>query len=180
ATTGVEVVVVPLPPKRGGNDTGSTGTFTPYLKRLWYSAHVGSTHPLGSLNNVADANIYAMADLSYPVSSSFNLQLLAGIAQLTNTSSTTSVSPRWTHFSLNGQFIFPRVFDMKPYWRAGVGLYKDVAGTSTMGINTGFGGIVRLSNQFYLSPGLDLHLPRLQSKDERPYFLTAHIGILFK
>lgn len=180
STTGAEVVVVPLPPKTGGGDQGGAGIFRPYLKRIWYSFHVGSTHPLSNLNNIADANIYAMADLSFPVSSNFNLQLLAGIAQMTNKNTVLTENPRWTHFSANAQKILPRVFDMKPYIRGGIGLYSDVSNTSTMGANIGLGGIVRISNQLLFSPGIDLHLPAFSSKDKKPYFLTAHIGVIFK
>jgi hypothetical protein len=168
STTGGEPVVVPLPPKTGG-----TG------RKLWFSFHAGSAHPLGSLNNIADANIYAMADLTYPLSNNFNLQLLGGIAQMTNIS-TGTLNPRWTHFSVNAQHIFPRVFDMKPYARYGPGIYSDVSNNTTMGVNMGVGGIVRLSNQFYFLPGIDLHLPGLSSEDKKQYFLTAHIGIMFK
>ena len=174
SVTGVEVVIVPLPPKTGGEQPGGR------LKGLWYSVHAGSTHPLGSLNNNADANIYVMADLSFPLTSSFNLQLLGGIAQMTNSSTTTAKNPRWTHLSINAQHIFPRTFDMKPYIRAGIGSYLDVANTNTLGVNIGLGGVVRITNQLIFSPGVDLHLPTVFSKDKKSYFLAVHIGVMFK
>lgn len=180
STTGVEVVVVPLPPSTGGTGQGGNGIFPTHPRNVWYSFHVGSSHPLGSLNNNADANIYAMADLTYPINTNLNLQLLVGIAQMTNSSTIAGKNPRWTHISANMQRIFPRVFDMKPYLRAGVGLYSDFANNTTMGVNIGLGGIVKMSNQLFLSPGIDLHMPALSSKDQRPYFMTAHIGIIFK
>lgn len=177
-TTGVTSVGVPLPPRGGGN-TGTGGIFNPYPRSLWFSAHVGSTHPLRGLNDIADANIYAMADLSFPLRANTNLKLMYGLAQMT--SSTGGANPRWMHLSLNLQQILPRPFDMKPYLSAGVGSYWDVNNNRTFGGNVGIGGITIVKQQLLFSPGIDFHAPQLFSSDKnKQYFITAHVGFIFK
>ena len=80
---------------------------------------------------------------------------------------------------MNMQAILPSVYDMKPYIRAGIGNYRDKNNSSTVGANIGLGGITKIKNQLILSPGLDLHLPGFSKKDNKSFFITAHIGFLF-
>lgn len=179
STTGDEPVIVSLPPKGGGPD--GTGIFTPHLRKPWFSVHAGSSHPLGGLNKNTDANIYAMADLSFPLNNNLNLQLMYGLAQMTNSNTVAIKNPKWTHLSANVQAIFPRIYDMKPYLRAGAGNYSDVSKNNTIGANIGIGGVSQVKSQLIFSPGIDLHFPNLfSSKDNKPFFITAHIGFIFK
>jgi hypothetical protein len=184
SSTGSESVTIPLPPGRGneGGHEGGGEIFPPYLRKIWLSVHVGSSHPLGDLDKFSDANIYAMVDLTYPVSNTLNLQLMYGIAQLTSSSTVAMENPWWSHISVNAQRIFARSFDMKPYARVGVGSYRSAFGTNTFGANVGIGGLTRVGNQLVISPGVDLHLPSLSSKekDGKPSFLVFHLGILFR
>jgi hypothetical protein len=178
SVSGPRSVVVPLPPS-GGGQTGSGGKDTT-KRQLWISAHAGSTHPLGSLNTDADANIYAMVDITYSVRTNLNLQLLLGLAQMTGSTST-GINPRFTHLSINAQLILPRAFDMKPYLRAGFGNYWNVNGSNSFGGNIGIGGMTTIGNQLKFCPGIDLHLPGLfSSKDKKVNFITAHLGFMFR
>jgi hypothetical protein len=148
-------------------------------RKLWYSAHVGSTHPLGSLNDIADANIYVLADLMYPVSDRLNLQLLLGIAQ-TSAEVTAGIDhPRWFHASANVLWVIPRAFRMKPYLRAGGGVYRNKSGSTNAGANIGIGGLSKINDQLYITPGLDYHFASF-GKDENDAFITAHLGIMFR
>lgn len=146
-------------------------------RRLWISAHAGSAHPLGALDDVADANIHAHADLTYRLRDNLNLKLMLGISQFTAEINTGLEHPRFWHANLNAQLILPRPLNMKPYLQAGPGVYRDKSNVDTYGWNAGIGCITLINPELYLSAGLDYHDPQDKAKSR---FLAAHLGILFR
>ncbi len=145
-------------------------------KKLWYSLHVGSSHPLGNLSKISQANINAQADLTYQLRSDLNLSLIAGYSQFTTRPPLNINNPYWINASLNVQKIFPRIFSTKPYIKAGPGFYRNQT-TSAAGANIGVGAIMDLSNTASLSAGLDVHRV---FDDGKSSFINFAIGVLFR
>ncbi|MGD2084970.1 MAG: S8 family serine peptidase [Candidatus Aminicenantes bacterium] len=161
-----------------GQDPNPYGTGPwPKLKKLFYSFHIGSTHPLGNLNKEADANIHFHFDFHYKLTEQLNLKLIAGINQFTEESFTGFEHPRWINISLNFQAVFPTGSGLGFYLQGGLGGYWPKSGSSNMGLNFGSGAHVPLGGPFKLSFGVDYH--RIFSSDPID-FLTLQMGILFK
>jgi len=170
-TTGATTVPVDIP--------GSNGIFEGLGKKMWVSAHVGSTHPLGALNDDADASIYAAADLTFPFNDNLNMSVIFGLAQMSSEIASASEHPRWYHLSANLEVNFPRPQKMKPYVRFGPGYYRDKNNNNSAGLNIGIGAKSRINNELIITPGLDFHYSGI-GNDNRQSFLTMHIGIIFK
>ena len=170
-TTGATTVPVDIP--------GSNGIFEGLGKKMWVSAHVGSTHPLGALNDDADASIYAAADLTFPFNDNLNMSVIFGLAQMSSEIASASEHPRWYHLSANLEVNFPRPQKMKPYARFGPGYYRDKNNNNSAGLNIGIGAKSRINNELIITPGLDFHYSGI-GNDNRQSFLTMHIGIIFK
>ncbi|MFZ2898988.1 MAG: S8 family serine peptidase [Saprospiraceae bacterium] len=170
SSTGGRPVVVPIDP------TGPAGGFG---KRLWVSAHAGSTHPLGALDDDTDANIYAAADLSLMLNDRMSLALVFGLAQMTAEIASVRGHPRYFHLNANLEINFPRPQRMKPYLRVGPGWYRDKSGTNITGLSAGLGGKTMINDQLILTPGLDFHFAGF-GRDNQTRFLTMHLGLIFK
>ncbi|MDX2048183.1 MAG: VWA domain-containing protein [Chitinophagaceae bacterium] len=156
------------PDKRPGRDTTR--------KQLWYSIHVGSSHPLGGLRDISNANINAQVDITYPLRSNLNIALIAGYSQFTAEAPLNIDNPYWLNFSVNLQQIFARSFGMKPYIKAGPGLYRN-SNTTSAGFNAGIGGLYALNNDAKIAIGLDYH--RIAG-DAKASFINFTIGLLFR
>jgi hypothetical protein len=146
-------------------------------RRLWYSVHLGSAHPLGKLDSLADASIHATFDLTYMLKRNINLKALFSIHQFAAESSTGIAHPRWWSASLNGQVLLPRPLNMKPYVQGGFGLYRSKNNTTTGGFNLGIGGQTQVNSQLHLTAGLDLHQSAFKGGSR---FLALHFGMLFR
>ena len=168
-------VSVPIPIDPNGGVITEGGK-----RRFFVSAHAGSTHPLGELDGIADANIYAAADLTYFFSDRLGLSLTAGLAQMTRDSSTAAPTQRFLHFSSNVELNFPRTASFKPFLRAGPGYYWDKDENWTPGVNAGLGGKAKLASDLSLTAGLDVHLLGSNDREISTRFLTMSLGLLFK
>jgi Mg-chelatase subunit ChlD len=160
------------------NKVGGNPTKTNSKNRLWYSAHIGSTHPLGKLDSVSDANIYAAFDLTYRLRDNLNLKLQAGVMQLTSEISAARPHPRWYHLSANAEFLLPRPgYDWKPYVTAGPGIYRAKNGTTDAGFNIGIGFRNQAAGNTRFNIGADYH--SIGNKNTAQ-LLTLHVGWLFR
>jgi hypothetical protein len=146
-------------------------------RRLLYSFHVGSTHPLGRLDDRADANIHLHADASYGLSDRYRLLLMGGLSQLTSEVATETEHPRWLNLSLDVQALFPSASGLRYFLQGGVGSYWPKSGPSDLGFNLGFGAQIPLPAPFGLELGVDYHA--VQDK-ARTRFLTVQLGVLFR
>ncbi|NMH89834.1 S8 family serine peptidase [Flavivirga algicola] len=171
-TTGRQPVAVPIPTRPGG----TTGIFG---RNWWFSTHVGSTYPLGTLDDDTDANIYAAVDLSTPINDNFNLSFILGIAQMTSEVSSALEHPRYHHFSSNIEWNIGASSGMRPYARFGPGYYRDKDNNNFFGMNFGIGGKSRINDKLIITPGLDYHYVGI-GEDNNASFLTFHLGIIFK
>jgi hypothetical protein len=147
-------------------------------KRLWLSAHIGSAHPLGDLDSLADANIHAHVDLTYKFSELLSVKALFGIHQFTAESGAAIEHPNYLSGSLNAMLTFPRPNEMKPYLQLGPGIYRAKDGTSDTGYNIGLGLMGKLTQEIKIAAGLDWHQVSFEENPDR--FLTAHLGIIFR
>jgi hypothetical protein len=159
------------PPHRGdfGKPPGSAGRPLRLLFR------VGSAHPLGSLDDSADANVALRLGTASDLSSVLSLHLTAGLSQFTAETSSALPHPRFIDVSLNARLATPAPSGLRPYIQAGPGYYwaKSGAGyASSAGGNLGLGAELPLGGTFRLELGVDLHL--LGSDSAR--FLTATLG----
>lgn len=156
----------------------STGAGLPGgASRLAYSFHVGSTHPLGDLDDVADANIYAALDAAYRLTDRIELQAVLGLAQLTAESASGIEHPRWVHASLNARFTTTTPSGLRPYLRAGGGAYDPKSGATEPGVNLGLGAQIPVAGPFAIEFGADLH----QVDDEADSrFVTVQLGVQFR
>jgi Mg-chelatase subunit ChlD len=160
------------------NKVGGNPSKTNSKKRLWYSVHIGSTHPLGKLDSVSDASIYAALDLTYMLKDNLNLKLQAGIMQLSSETSAATPHPRWYHLSANAEFLLPRPgYDWKPYIAAGPGYYKAKNGSGDFGFNIGVGFRNFSGSNTRFTLGADYH--RIGTK-AAAQLLTLHVGWLFR
>jgi len=146
-------------------------------RRLLFGGAVGSSHPLGKLNGIADANIYAKLDLDYALTSAVHARLMAGIAQFTAQPSLTIDHPRYHHISLNAQFLAPISAATRVYLAGGPGWYRPESGSSSAGGNIGAGFRIGAASGNVLELGLDYHRA---GDDRRGQFLAWHLGILFR
>ena len=151
----------------GGGGTGASG-------RWLGSFHVGSTHPLGDLNKIADANIHVRADLGYRLTDRVRLDLQAGFSQLTAESFAGIAHPHFFNLSLDGQILFPQPSGNAFFLEAGPGIYWPKGGGSDLGFNLGLGYRLPISNRHTLEIGADYH--RISSREE---FVTVALGVLF-
>ena len=143
-----------------------------------YSFHVGSTHPLGNLDEVADANIYLAVDLTYPFKDRLSLQGLLGLAQLTAESDAGIDHPRWLHGSLDLRWSpRPTASGLRPYLRGGPGIYWPKSGSADLGFNFGLGAQIPLTAPFALEFGTDFHQVIDDGKDR---FVTFQLGVQFR
>lgn len=145
-------------------------------RKLLYSLHIGSSHPVGNLHKIADANINAQADVTYGINNSLNLSLTGGYSQFTAKAPLDINNPYWLNASLNLQKIFTSSFAFKPYIKAGPGFYNN-GSTSAAGVNVGIGGLVSIGTNSWLMTGADIH--RIFD-DGKSSFINFNIGILFK
>ncbi len=152
----------------GGAGTG--GTNSPWFG----SFHVGSTHPLGDLNRIADANVHVRADLGYRLADRFRLDLQAGFSQLTAEAGAGIDHPHFFALSFDGQLLFPQPSGNAFFLEAGPGLYWRNGGGSDLGFNLGFGYQLPISFRHTLEIGADYH--RVPGQEE---FVTLALGVLF-
>lgn len=154
--------------------TGPSGFGRPYR----YSFHVGSTHPLGSIDRAADANVYLRVDGSRALTNRLRLLGMAGLAQLTAETAPTSPHRRWIHASANLQALLaPRPSGLRPFVQLGPGLYWPKGGGSDGGLNLGVGAQIPLAAPFGLELGIDYH--RIDD-DGDTKLVTWQIGLLFR
>jgi hypothetical protein len=162
----------PLDPNnpRPGAPTGGGG-------RFGYSFHVGSAHPLGDLDTVADANVYVQGDLGYRLTDRVDLKARLGLAQFTEETATAADNRYWWHASVDAQVHFPTATGLAWYLQAGPGWYDPKAGGADLGFNLGVGAEVPLPGPFGLELGADYHRVNDESDTE---FLTLQVGVLFR
>lgn len=158
-----------LDPQNGSSPTASS------KRRLLYSAHVGSSFPLGKLSDISNANINVQADLTYRLTGTLNLSLIGGYSQFTAKPTLATENPYWFNASLNLQKVFSSSSAYKPYIKAGPGLYS-AAGTNAAGANIGIGGLTSIGSSTWLMLGADVH--RIFN-DRKSGFLNIDIGIVF-
>ena len=143
--------------------------------RLLASFHVGSTHPLGDLSDVSDANIHVRADLGYHLTDRVRLQLMVGLSQLTAETAAGIEHPRWLNASVNAQVLFPLPSGTAFYLEGGPGVYWPKSGSSDLGFNLGLGFQLPIpASRYRLELGTDFH--RVSGGDD---FLTLQLGVLF-
>ncbi|MDX1504028.1 MAG: hypothetical protein R3325_16840, partial [Thermoanaerobaculia bacterium] len=148
------------------------------LRGLDYSFHVGSTHPMDRLNEIADANIYAQVDVGYDLTDRLRLKGMLGLAQLTAESAAGIEHPRWLHLSANVRWLGPAsATGLRWYLQGGPGIYEPKSGSAESGLNLGLGGQVPVQGPFKLEFGTDYH--QIQD-DADSRFLTFHLGVIFR
>lgn len=149
--------------------------------KLTYSFHVGSAHPLGTLDTLSDANIHVDVDLAYRLKLApfhLDLKLTVGLNQFTAESFTGIEHPRWINASANVQVVSaPTATGLRGYVQAGPGVYWPKSGSSEPGFNVGLGAQVPVGGPFSLEFGLDYH--QIQT-DDPTRFLTTQLGVLFR
>lgn len=153
------------------------GSSVPGERRFALSFHLGSTHPLGSLDHDADANIYVALDAGYQLTERVDLQAILGLAQLTAESASGKAHPRWLHTSFDVRVLGSTVTGLRPYVRAGVGAYDVKGGSTDAGANVGVGAQLPLGGPFALEFGADLHQI---ADDADTRFVTVQLGVQFR
>lgn len=147
-----------------------------YRKSMGFSFHVGSTHPLGNIDTLMDANIHAHIDLTYQVNDRLFIVGNFGINQFTSEIATNLPHYRYYNVSLNAKLLTPITLLFRTYIQAGPGLYIPKSGSSTAGFNVGIGGNLNVKSGLNLEFGVDYHnLPKYPV-----HFLTVHFGVLFR
>jgi len=144
-------------------------------RRWWLGGAVGSSHPLGSLNKVADANIYGKIDLSLRLTPAVAARLTGGFAQFTAQTAAGIPHPHYAHVSANVQLLAPFGPASRFFVNGGPGWYRSESGTTSGGLNVGFGWQVDLTAGNVIELGTDYH--RVNGDHGR--FITWHLGILF-
>lgn len=149
---------------------------------LSYSFHVGSAHPVGTLDSLNDANIHVDVDLSYsihraPTKGYWNVKLVVGLNQFTAEPFVPTAHPRWLNVSANLQWVWTcSSTGLRCYLQAGPGMYWPKSGSSDPGFNAGLGFQAPVGAPFSLEFGVDLH--QIQTKPVTR-FATAQLGVLF-
>ena len=153
-------------------------------KQMFFSFHVGSAHPLQTLDSLADANIHVHIDWSYEFGRQmddvrrFNAKLIVGFNQFTAEPFVPVAHPHWTNISANLQVVWTLGgTGLRGYLQAGPGYYLPKSGSADLGFNVGLGLQVPLSAPFALEFGLDIH--QIQT-DDPVRFYTTQIGVLFR
>jgi hypothetical protein len=145
--------------------------------RIWRSLHVGSAHPLGDLDDLADANIHVHADLHYSLTDRFDLVAMLGLSQLTAESAAAVDHPRFLHGSLDLRAYLPAAGAVRRYAQLGAGVYRPKSGPNEPGFNLGIGVQVPLFPWAKLEAGIDAH--QVQT-DDPARFVAIHLGLLFR
>ena len=162
----------------GGGMTTSGGGLGPTGRRLAWSFHVGSAHPVADFDDAVDSNVHFRLDASYPLTDRVRLLAMAGYSQFTAETATDLDHPRWINLSLDGQVLFPTATGLRWFLQAGPGVYWPESGPSEPGFNLGFGVQIPLgSGPFTIELGADYH--RVQS-DQDQEFVTVQLGMLFR
>lgn len=142
------------------------------------SVHVGSSHPLGVLNEGADANIHVRLDASYPLRTTWRAQLLLGFSQFTEDRSTGRDNLWYSHASANLQANISTATGPVWYLQSGPGVYRPKTGGAAAGANVGFGGRIPFSSgPFAAEFGVDYHYV---FADRRTQFLTTQLGVVWR
>lgn len=161
-------------PDNPGNRDDADNPFAGSKRRWWFGGAVGSSHPLGRLDRISDANIYARLDAVIPWTPTLNARLMLGLAQFTAQPTLTIAHPRYAHLSLNAQLHAPLGVASRWYVNGGPGTYRDEGGSTSLGVNVGAGVMLPISSNV-LELGADYH----RVNDDRGSFMTWHLGILF-
>jgi photosystem II stability/assembly factor-like uncharacterized protein len=140
------------------------------------SFHVGSTHPLGNLASVSDANIHLRADVGYRLTRRARLLAFGGFSQLTAETAAAIPHPRFINASLNGQFLFPLASGTDFYLEGGPGVYWRKSGGSNFGFNLGLGFQLPITGPYRIELGADYH--RVAGPPSQ--FITVQLGVLFR
>jgi len=154
----------------GGTAGGGSGG------RWLGSFHVGSTHPLGDLASVSDANIHLRADIGYRLTRRARLLAFGGFSQLTAETAAAIPHPRFINLSLNGQWLVPLASGTDFYLEGGPGAYWRKSGGSNFGFNLGLGFQLPFSANYRLELGADYH----RVSGPRTQFVTVQLGVLFR
>jgi len=151
----------------------------PYLRGPHISFHVGSTHPLGDLDSLTDANIHARVNLDYAFTTYARLMFMAGLNQFTAESFAGVEHPRWINLSINCKALFPAPTGtgMRYYLQGGCGYYLPKTGSNEIGFNLGLGGQIPIGAPFDIEFGIDYHHV---FTDDTTQFLTWQLGVLFR
>jgi hypothetical protein len=157
-----------------GGGTGTNNPFDGSRRRWWFGGAVGSSHPLGSLDRISDANIYAKLDAALVWTPTLNARLALGLAQFTTRPLLDFPHPRYAHVSANAQLHGPLGVASRWFVNGGPGLYRDQDGSTSAGGNVGLGVMIPLSSNV-LELGADYH----RVSDDRGSFVTWHLGVLF-
>jgi len=151
---------------------------------LFYSWHVGSANPLGTLDSLTDANIHFAIDFGYELgrrmddASYWNLKLIVGFNQFTAEIPTAIPHPHWTNISANVPLVTaPRPSGLRMYLQAGPGYYIPKSGSSDPGFNVGLGGLIPVGAPFNAQLGVDIH--QIQTKPVTRFY-TVQLGVLFR
>jgi subtilisin family serine protease len=143
-------------------------------KKWGLSLHGGIALPQGNLSNDYNAGLMLMGDLSYRLSSNWDLVGYVGYnAFSANTTGIDDVS--WINISLDAKF---RILEkgMMPYLQAGLGYYIPNTGDGSLGANLGLGLDIDLTDSLVLELGGDYHL--LFGNDSA--FIQGHGGVVFR
>jgi len=163
-----------------GNEPGypdSNPPLTHQGERLWFwGGAVGSSHPLGKLNRVADANIYAKVDAVRQFNPVLAVRLALGFAQFSAEPFFDIPHPHYTHLSANAQWLAPFGVASRWFVNGGPGWYRDKSGSTSAGANVGAGVQIDAAGPNKIELGADYHFV---NKD-RARFVTWHLGILFR
>lgn len=150
---------------------------------LSYSFHVGSAHPLGTLDSLSDANIHVDVDWSYRfgdltyLKQHWNAKLVVGFNQFTAESFAGIAHLHWFNVSANLQLVTaPSATGLRGYLQAGSGIYVPKTGPSKAGFNAGLGAQVPVGGAFSLELGIDFH--QIQTTDPTR-FASVQLGVLF-
>ena len=160
-----------------GGGAGEGPDAADVARRGRWSAHLGSTHPLGDLDDVADANVHARLDWTREVTRRWGFSLFAGLSQLTAESATGLPHPRFLNLSVNLQALFPRPSGLTWFLEGGPGWYDPKSGSAELGFNLGGGARVPLRAPFAIELSLDYHQV---TGDADARFLTAQLGLLVR
>ncbi|HET7433556.1 MAG TPA: hypothetical protein VFN10_02465 [Thermoanaerobaculia bacterium] len=155
--------------EEGGGTAGAGG-------RWRGSLHVGSTHPLGDLASVSDANIHLRVDANYALRDRLRLVLFGGFSQMTAESAAAIEHPRYINASLDAQWLFPKPSGSAFFLEGGPGIYWPKSGGSAFGFDLGLGWQLPLRVPYRLELGADYH--RVPGDDAQ--FVTVQFGVLFR
>lgn len=154
--------------RSGKQLSGSAGRPT-----LLLAFDVGSSHPIGNLDRVADANVYVNGELGLRLGNAVALEAVIGLAQFTAESAASIEHPRWVHISADARAVLPMGNYFGLYLRGGPGLYIPKSGPSDFGLNLGLGAEITIHAPFKLQFGVDYHWI---NDDASTQFITTDLG----